>query len=116
MSESATAYYSDRWKQFEYPNQFALARITKILSLMDQTELGEQPKICDLGCGAGWAAGILGTFGETVGVDLAPPESARQRYPYCEFIAADILAWRYPHEGFDLVVSQETLEHIDEDS
>src|SRR5207302_9728600 len=33
--------------------------------------------------------------------------------PYCEFVATDILEWRYPPERFDLVVSQETLEHID---
>jgi SAM-dependent methyltransferase len=113
MSQSDTTYYSERWKQFEYANSFALARITKILSLMEQAELGEHPGICDLGCGAGWATGILGTFGEVTGVDLAPPESARQRYPHCEFIAADILEWRYSPEAFDLVVSQETLEHID---
>jgi SAM-dependent methyltransferase len=108
-----TQYYSERWKQFEHANLFALARITKILSMMEAAELEEHPRICDLGCGAGWATGILGTFGEAIGVDLAPPESARQRYPYCEFIAADILEWRYPTERFDLVVSQETLEHFD---
>lgn len=115
MIQSEKAYYTERWNQFEYANSFALARIAKILSLMEEAELQEHPRICDLGCGAGWATGILGAFGEATGVDLAPPESAHQHYPHCEFIAADILEWRYPSENFDLVVSQETIEHIDWD-
>ena len=113
MNQSDTAYYAERWGRFEHANLLALARITKILSMMEEAVLPEHPRICDLGCGAGWATGILGIFGEAMGVDLAPPESARQRYPHCEFVAADILEWRYSPECFDLVVSQETLEHID---
>jgi len=113
MNQSDTTYYSERWNQFEYANMLSLARIAKIFSLMEEAELQEHPRICDLGCGAGWATGILGAFGEATGVDLAPPESARQRYPHCKFIAADILEWRYPPEDFDLVVSQETLEHLE---
>jgi len=115
MIQSEKAYYSERWNQFEYANMYALARIAKIFSLMEEAELKEHPRICDLGCGAGWATGILGAFGEATGVDLAPPESATRRYPHCRFIAADILEWRYPPADFDLVVSQETIEHIDED-
>src|SRR5437879_3820931 len=113
MSQSDKAYYAERWERFDHANLLSLARITKILGMMEESGLQGCPKICDLGCGAGWATGILGIFGETMGVDLAPPESARQRYPYCEFVATDILEWRYPPERFDLVVSQETLEHID---
>ena len=79
MKQSDTTYYSERWKQFEHANWFGLARITKILSLMEQAELREHPMICDLGCGAGWTTGILGTFGQATGVDLAPPDSAAQR-------------------------------------
>ena len=106
-------YYSEKWTQFEHANMLALARITMILSLMELAALPGHPRICDLGCGAGWATGILGTFGDATGVDLAPPEAARQRYPYCEFVAADILEWRYAPASFDLVVSQETIEHIE---
>jgi SAM-dependent methyltransferase len=108
-------YYSERWGQFEHANSFALARITEILALMQEAQLDEHPRICDLGCGAGWATGILGVFGVATGVDLAPPESARKRYPYCDFIEADILEWNGPSEYFDLVVSQETLEHVEKD-
>lgn len=110
---SDAAYYAERWERFDYANTFALARITTILDMMQEAKLKEHPRICDLGCGAGWATGILGIFGPTTGVDLAPPQSARQRYSYCEFLATDILEWRHPSECFDLVVSQETLEHID---
>jgi SAM-dependent methyltransferase len=113
MARLDTTYYAERWQRFEHANWLSLARITKILTMMDAAGLPEYPKICDLGCGAGWATGILGIFGETTGVDLAPPDSARQRYPDCDFVAADILEWRYPPEHFDLVISQETLEHIE---
>lgn len=82
---------------------------------MEQCELPDRPNICDLGCGAGWATGILGTFGAATGVDLAPPDAATQRYPHCSFIGADVLKWSHPAESFDLIVSQETLEHIELD-
>ena len=108
-----TQYYAERWNKFEYANSLAMERITKILSLMQQAGVRERPEICDLGCGAGWATGILGAFGETTGVDLAPPESTSHRYPHCRFIAADVLEWRYSPGTFDVVVSQETIEHIE---
>lgn len=111
---SETAYYADRWERFECANSIALARIAQILAMMEAAEMSERPAICDLGCGAGWATGILGVFGQAVGVDLAPPESARQKYPYCEFVATDILKWGQGASRFDVVVSQETLEHINE--
>ena len=107
-----TEYYAQRWNSFEHANSLAMARIAKILGLLQAVDMPERPAICDLGCGAGWATGILGAFGDTIGVDLAPPESARHRYPYCQFIAADVLEWRYPPESFDVVVSQETIEHV----
>ncbi|MGH9495148.1 MAG: class I SAM-dependent methyltransferase, partial [Candidatus Sulfotelmatobacter sp.] len=98
MNMPDAAYYADCWERFDHANAFALARITRILSMMQEAKLKDYPRICDLGCGAGWATGILGTFGQTTGVDLAPPESARQRYSYCDFVATDILEWDYPSE------------------
>jgi SAM-dependent methyltransferase len=51
-----------------------------------------------------------------VGVDLSQVaiEKARQRYRHVEFIAADIMNWDCPRDSFDLVVSHEVLEHIEQ--
>ena len=103
-------YYDERWAAFEYPDPLEVARISEILGLM--RGLKRCRRICDLGCGSGWIAGILGHFAPTTGVDLGDVTRARERYPNCEFISADILEWDYPRASFDLLVSSEVIEHI----
>jgi SAM-dependent methyltransferase len=108
-------YYNERWGEFQFANLLQLDRCLAILERMASTEL-LYPRICDLGCGAGWLSGILGCFGPTLGVDMsdAGTKAAAERYPYVEFRAADILNWDYPKEAFDIVVSQEVLEHVED--
>ncbi|HYT90480.1 MAG TPA: class I SAM-dependent methyltransferase [Gemmataceae bacterium] len=71
--------------------------------------------ICDFGCGTGWLSAELSKFGRVKGVELSPEGAAiaRQRYPQASFEAANILTWR-PAERFDLVVSSEVIEHIED--
>lgn len=78
-----------------------------------ETEI-TQPRICDLGCGAGWLTGILSAFGPTVGVELSPEavELAHSRYPAAQFICADATTWDPEPGFFDVVVRQEVTEHI----
>ena len=68
----------------------------------------ERPSILDFGCGTGWLIEILDQFGDAQGVDLAP-ETARGRYPHLRFHDAHSM----PDGPFDIVVSQEVIEHID---
>jgi len=103
-------FYDDRWASFEYPGHLELERVSKVIDLMNYVKSFD--RICDLGCGAGWIAGVLGHFGKTLGVDLSDVERARVRFPNCEFISANILEWQHPREAFDLVVSSEVIEHI----
>ena len=103
-------YYDTRWAAFEYPNDLEIGRLSEILGLLSQVQRFR--RICDLGCGSGWLAGILGHLAPTVGVDLGDVSRAKERYPHCEFLSADILNWDHPQAAFDLVVSSEVLEHI----
>ena len=103
-------YYNARWAAFQYPDALEVVRLHEMLGLLCRIE--RVRKICDLGCGSGWLAGILGHLAPTVGVDLGDVSRAKERYPHCEFVSADILNWDHPQAAFDLVVSSEVLEHI----
>jgi len=111
--EEQIEYYNTRWSSFSYANGLELERCTAILSHVIETGL-VYPRVCDLGCGAGWLSGVLGCFGPTFGMDLsdAAMRSAAERFPYVQFHARDVFQWNSPKEHFDVVVSQEVLEHV----
>lgn len=108
-------YYNERWRTFEFANGLKLARCIAILDSIRSLRLRE-PRIVDLGCGAGWLTAILAQFGPTLGVDLSDEavRVASEKYPHASFTQADLLDWDYPREYFDVVVSQEVIEHLDD--
>ena len=108
-------YYDQHFGGFRYANSLQLERAARILDAILSTGL-LSPRVVDLGCGPGWLANILATFGPTVGVDLSPQSifEARQRYPMVQYEAADIFSWSYQGPPFDIVVSQEVLEHVED--
>src|SRR5690606_27001926 len=108
-------FYNNRWQDFDFANRLKLARCINILNGLLGTKK-VAPRIIDLGCGAGWLTSILGQFGPTVGVELSrrAVEEAARKFPHVTFIQADIFTWDYPKEEFDIVVSQEVIEHVDE--
>jgi hypothetical protein len=74
-----------------------------------------EPRICGLGCGAGWLTGILHTPGPTTGVELSENavKRAAGQYPTAKFLRVDG-ALREPERGeFDVMVSQEVIERIE---
>ncbi len=113
MSLDPVQYYNERWRQFSYANLYCQERCIFILQALLDKGLRE-PRICDLGCGSGWLSGVLSAFGPVVGVELAPEavELARVRYPGAEFVCADATQWQPEAGSFDVVVSQEVIEHI----
>ena len=113
--DNQAAYYNERWKKFSFANLYAHERCIFILKALFDTGLA-QPRICDLGCGSGWLTGILSAFGPATGVELSldAVELARTKYPGASFIAADATAWEPPPDSFDVVVSQEVIEHIED--
>lgn len=108
-------FYNHHWREFQHANAYKLTRSVAILDAVCLTKLKE-PSILDLGCGAGWLSAILGMFGPTVGVDLSDDaiRSAQIRFPHVKYIQANILEWQVPKEAFDIVVSQEVIEHVED--
>lgn len=106
------AFYDQRWADFQFANKLKLMRCSAILQAMTSLGLVE-PRIVELGCGTGWLASILGVFGPTTGVDFSEEAIRRAsvRYPSVQFVCADIQSWE-AGEKFDLVVSHEVIEHL----
>lgn len=120
MSENKEAqvqFYDDWFDDFSYANLLQLDRAVSILDALRFAEL-TKPRILDFGCGPGWLANILGTFGPTLGVDLSRGaiSRAKERYPGVGYEAVDVFNWDYPAGTFDVVVSQEVLEHVEDQS
>src|SRR5260370_28306922 len=106
------AYYDARWDSEVGVNSLQIERCAAILA--DLWRLGlKAPRILDLGCGNGWLTSILSRFGDAVGVDLSAA-SATRRYPHLTFYEADLTRWHPSIERFDLITSQEVIEHIGE--
>ena len=107
------SYYDNRWDEFTYANLFCLERCSFFLKALLDTGISA-PRICDLGSGSGWLTGIMSSFGPSLGVELSPAAVllARRKYPLAEFVAADATQWKPEPGSFDLVVSQEVIEHI----
>jgi 2-polyprenyl-3-methyl-5-hydroxy-6-metoxy-1,4-benzoquinol methylase len=110
-------YYDDRWALETYANLLQLERAIAILRGLQMLDM-RSPKILDLGCGTGWLSAILGRFGPTTGVELSPVAVAKAQalYPDVRFLAADLTNLQLPDETFDVVVSQEVVEHLENQS
>jgi len=108
-------YYDNRWSDQKYINRFALKRLISILEALDITGL-DKPRVLDFGCGTGWLSAILNEFGPTTGIELSEKavSIARANYPGVEFICGNVFEVSLPKKTFDIVVSQEVLEHVEE--
>jgi trans-aconitate methyltransferase len=107
------AFYDDRWNEFRYANRLKCIRAATIVDFLARTRT-EEPKILDVGCGAGWMTNILSMFGPATGIELSPlaVEQASARYSQVKFFAADVRTFESA-DKFDVVVAQEVLEHFE---
>jgi 2-polyprenyl-3-methyl-5-hydroxy-6-metoxy-1,4-benzoquinol methylase len=108
-------YWDTKWQreQMSYPHEGALRRGEKIVALI--AELGlSRPKILDLGCGTGWLTPRLAELGEAVGVDLSDEAiaMARIQHPEITYHAGDLFRTPIAGSPFDVVVSQEVIAHV----
>jgi len=100
-------------KYLETVSEETLRRGTEVLGILSSLKL-ERPRILEIGCGNGWLAERLLSFGPVTGIDIADAaiEEARRRVPSGEFQSGDILEMELPHKSFDVVVTLETLSHV----
>lgn len=70
-------------------------------------------RILEAGCGTGWLAHGLTSFGEVTATDLSPAsvEEGRRRHPLVHLRCGDFLNIDLP-DGFDLIVSADALAHM----
>jgi 2-polyprenyl-3-methyl-5-hydroxy-6-metoxy-1,4-benzoquinol methylase len=107
-------YYDRRWRQEGFANGLQAARCAAILAALHRIGVN-QPRILDLGCGTGWLSAILGQFGPTTAIDLSDfaVGAAAKRFPWVEFRHGDVFEWSATQQPiFDVVVSQEVIEHV----
>jgi SAM-dependent methyltransferase len=113
-------YWDQRWAQSrgQYPHQWARRRGDAIVKLVRAVCPSRPARILDLGCGTGWLTEELASFGEAVGVELSEGAVAlaRQRYRRARFMAGDALRMPLPVASFDVVVSQEVIAHVSDQS
>ncbi len=90
-----------------------LRRGNEALTIISSLNL-QRPRILEIGCGTGWLAERLVSFGPVTGVDIADAaiQEARRRVPSGQFHSGDILEMRLPHNSFDVVVTLETFSHV----
>lgn len=74
--------------------------------------------VLDAASGEGFGSEVLAREGaQVVGIDIDDQvvALATRRYPRSRFLCMDVSALGFQDETFDLVISQDTLEHVEED-
>lgn len=91
-------------------------RLTRILRpVLRRVETGG--RFLDIGCNTGFACEAARELGfEATGIDVSGDavEKAKEMYPRCRFIAADLQTFAGGGEMFDAVLCREVVEHLSE--
>jgi SAM-dependent methyltransferase len=115
--ENQKVFYDEYWKSTKLINSLQLRRCVKILEYFIVVKRKiRQPKILDLGCGDGRLTAFLGQFGKTDAIELSQlaVDNANALYPHVNFEQGNALNHDFKDKKYDVIVSQEVLEHIEE--
>ena len=103
------------WRDRKTINEWKDRRHKAILALVRGLLLNGA-KILDLGCGPGHYTKSLREFGEVTGIDLSDEAItvAKSKYPHIQFLTGNLYDFPFPLNAFDIVVSQEVFDHVED--
>lgn len=108
-------FYDERWAEHS-GEQLSGRRLLRAATILDEIAIlnPTEPRILDFGCGNGSLAAILRHVGTVTAIDYSPAaiEAAQQRYAGIKFLSGDALTVPLDENAFDIVVSQEVIEHV----
>jgi len=108
-------WHWQNWQERHVLNDWTERRSQEILGLIKSVPL-QRPRILDLGCGRGWFTERLADLGEAHGIDLSEEgiAAASARRPDISYSAGNIYEAPLPRNYFDIVVSQEVIAHVED--
>jgi 2-polyprenyl-3-methyl-5-hydroxy-6-metoxy-1,4-benzoquinol methylase len=111
------AYYDQLWSERKFLNSLKLRRAIKILEYFVEVKRKiKEPLTLDLGCGDGRFTAFMGEFAKTDAIELSVEavKNANQLYPHVHYFQGDVLEHTFKKNHYDVVVSQEVIEHIED--
>jgi 2-polyprenyl-3-methyl-5-hydroxy-6-metoxy-1,4-benzoquinol methylase len=116
-AEAQQEYWDERWGVQKSPNGWQQRRADAIIALLKDLPL-DDPRILDLGCATGWMTKMLSELGTAEGVDLseAAIEIAKAKFPGIRYTAGDLYEIELTSEPVDVVVCQEVIAHVSDQS
>lgn len=116
LTEQAN-FYNELWADRLQMNSLQLRRALKVLEYFSEIKRkNREPRVLDLGCGDGRFTSFIGEFSSADGIELSEKtvETAKMLYPHVCFFNGSALEFEFEHEAYDVVVSQEVIEHIED--
>lgn len=116
---SQVDFYNNYWKDLKPFGNYKMQRIIEILRQLNNiTKKLKNPKILDFGCGDGRSIPVWGLIGEAHGFDLSEEamKIAAENFPTFDFKYGDACNSDYAKGFYDIVISQEVVEHINDQS
>lgn len=113
--DEQVAFYNSYWKDLKPFGDYKLQRVIEILKILRKlSKIKKNPKILDFGCGDGRSVPVWSLVGPADGFDLSETamKEASLRYPYLNFKYGDACNSTYDSDKYDIVISQEVIEHI----
>ncbi|WP_178988995.1 class I SAM-dependent methyltransferase [Winogradskyella schleiferi] len=110
-------FYDAYWSGRKVLNNLKLRRAVKILDYFVTVKREiKEPRIIELGSGDGRFTAFIGEFGNADAIELSKEAvvNANKLYPHVNYIHGNALEYPLEHAIYDVVISQEVIEHIEE--
>lgn len=112
-----SAYYDTLWSKRKQLNSLKLERAVRILDYFVVVKKKfKTPRVLDLGCGDGRFTAFLGEFADADGLELSAEavKIANEKHPHVNYFQGDATTYNFEPSTYDVVVSQEVVEHIED--